>query len=113
MAGMVMMGALAAFGTLCALWLLAGVWLGGDRSGVMIYCWHGSGPGRSFVIRWRLQWDLGLIRGKLAVVDLGMTEEDKLFLARWGRNAEVWEREDGEGTGDHPGRHRRRGLSEL
>ena len=113
MAEMVMLGALAAFGALCAVWLLVSVWLPGDRDGIMIYCWRSSAAGRGFALRWRLQWDLGLIPGKLAVVDLGLTEEDKVFLARWGRNVEIWETEDGTGIGNYSGRHRRGDLSEL
>ena len=93
MAGIILFGTLAAFGTLCALWLLVGTWLPGDRDGQMIYMWHNSGQGRGFVIRWRLQWDLGLLRGQLVVLDLGLTEEDRAFLARWGRNVEIWEME--------------------
>ena len=98
MAGMVILGTLAAFGALCALWLLAGWVLPGDRAGIMVYCWRESAAGRGFAIRWRLQWDLGLIRGRLAVIDLGLTEEDRAFLARWGRNAEIWETTNGTGT---------------
>ena len=109
----IVFGMLAAFGGLCALWLLAGIRLPGGGEGVMVCCWRDSAAGRGLVIRWRLQWELGLLRGRLAVVDRGLTEEDRRFLARWGRNVEIWEREDGEGTGDHPGRHQRRGLSEL
>ena len=113
MAGMVVLGALAAFGALCAAWLLLGPALPGDREGIMVYPWRSAAAGRGFVARWRLQWELGLLRGRLAVIDLGLTEEDRLFLARWGRNVEIWEREDGTGIGDHPGRHRRRGVPEL
>ena len=115
MAEMVLLGALAAFGALCAAWLLLALRLPGDREGLMIYCWRRSAAGRGFVIRWRLQWDLGLVRGRLAVVDLGLTEEDRVFLARWGRNVEIWktETEDGTGTGNYSGRDQRRGLSEL
>lgn len=113
MAEMVLLGALAAFGALCAVWLLLASRLPGDREGLMICFWRDSAAGRGFVIRWRLQWDLGLLRGKLAVVDLGLTEEDRVFLARWGRNVEIWEREDGTGTGNYSGRDQRRGLSEL
>ena len=98
MAEMVILGALAAFGALCAVWLLIGGRLPGDRAGMMIYCWRASAAGRGFALRWRIQWDLGLLRGRLCVVDLGLTEADKLFLARWGRNVEIWEREDGTGT---------------
>lgn len=97
-AGMVILGSMAAFGVLCALWLLAGVALPGDRAGIMVYCWRESAAGRGFVIRWRLQWDLGLLRGRLAVIDLGLTEDDSAFLARWGRNVEIWETENGTGT---------------
>ena len=113
MAGNVILGMLAAFGALCAVWLLAGVRLPGAGEGVMVYCWRGSTAGRGFALRWRLQWELGLLRGRLAVVDRGLTEEDRRFLARWGRNVEIWERDDGEGIGDHTGRHRRCGISEL
>ena len=98
MAGMVILGALAAFGALCALWLLAGAFLPGDREGIMVYCWRRSAAGRGFIARWRVQWELGLLRGRLAVVDLGLTEADRVFLARWGRNVEIWETENGTGT---------------
>lgn len=108
----VIFGALAAFGALCALWLSLGWGLPGGREGCMVYLWRGS-AGRGFVLRWRLQWELGLLRGRLLVIDQGLTAEDRRFLRRWGRNVEIWEREDGTGTGDHPGRHRRRGVSEL
>ena len=115
MAGMILLGALAAFGALCALWLVLGNLLPGDRVGLMIYRWRESAAGRGFVLRWRCQWELGLLRGRLAVIDLGLTEEDRLFLARWGRNVEIWETETeyGKRIGDHPGRHRRGGISEL
>ena len=115
MAGMILLGALAAFGTLCALWLVLGTMLPGDRAGLMIYCWQSSAAGRGFVLRWRAQWELGLLRGRLAVIDLGLTKEDRLFLARWGRNVEIWdmEIEYGKRIGNHPGRHRRGGISEL
>lgn len=115
MAGIILLGTLAAFGALCALWLLVGMCLPGDREGLMLYHWHSSGPGRGFLIRWRLQWDLGLLRGRLVVIDLGLTEEDRVFLLRWGRNVEIWEREreDGERIRDHSGRDCRCHLSEL
>ena len=115
MAGVMVFAALAAFGAMCALWIFLGIWFPGDRAGVMIYCWRSSAAGRGFAVRWRIQWDLGLIRGKLAVVDLGLTEEDRLFLARWGRNVEIWEmeREHGERIGNYSGRHRRSDLSKL
>ncbi|MBQ8236590.1 MAG: hypothetical protein IJZ39_00335 [Oscillospiraceae bacterium] len=93
MAGMVVLGTFAAFGALCALWLLAGILLPGERDGVMVCCWRDSASGRGVVIRWRIQWELGLLRGRLAVIDLGLTEEDRVFLARWGRNVEIWERD--------------------
>ena len=115
MVEIILFGTLAAFGALCALWLLAGTRLPGDRAGLMVYCWHSSSHGRSFVIRWRLQWDLGFLRGRLAVVDLGLTPEDRAFLARWGRNVEIWEmkRDHGEGIGDYSRRDCRCDLSEL
>ena len=91
MVGNVILGTLAAFGALCALWLLAGSRLPGAEEGVMVYCWRGGPECRGFVLRWLVQWELGLHRGRLAVVDRGLTEEDKEFLSRWGRNVEIWE----------------------
>ena len=93
MGGIILLGTLAAFGALCALWLLLGVWLPGDGAGLMIYHWHNSTQGRGFVIRWRLQWDLGLLRGQLLVIADQLTPEDRMFLARWGRHIEIWEME--------------------
>ena len=115
MVKIILFGTLAAFGALCALWLLVGTRLPGDGTGLMVYCWQSSSDGRGFVIRWRIQWDLGLIRCPLAVVDLGLTPEDRVFLARWGRNVEIWERERiyGERIRDHSGCHCRSDLSEL
>lgn len=115
MTGMIVFGTLAAFGALCALWLLAGTYLPGGRAGAMLYGWRDSAAGRGFVIRWRIQWDLGLFRGRLIVMDLGLSAEDRQFLARWGRNVEIWETESeyGERIGDHPGCYFCGGLSEL
>ena len=93
MAGMILLGTLAAFGALCGLWLIAGIILPEDQAGLTIYCWRESAAGRGFVLRWRVQWELGLLRGQLAVIDLGLTVEDRLFLTRWGRNVEIWEME--------------------
>ena len=95
---MVIMGVLASFGALCALWLTAGGLLPGGQDGVTVYTWRDSAAGRGFVIRWRLQWDLGLLRLKLVVIAPGLTEEDRRFLARWGRNVRIVETDYGTGT---------------
>lgn len=98
MAEMVILGALAAFGALCAAWLLTAVLIPGGADEWLVYCWRGSCAGRGFIARWRLQWELGLLRSRLVVIDLGMTEEDRAFLTRWGRNVEIWETGNGTGT---------------
>ena len=115
MLGLILLGCLAAFGALCGLWLLVGMWIPGDRAGLTIYCWRDSTAGRGFVVRWRTQWELGLLQGRLLIIDLGITADDRQFLTRWGKNLEILEteREHGERIGDYPGRDCRRGISEL
>ena len=66
--GYVLMGTLAAFGLLCAMWALAGWLLPGDRNGVAVF-FCGKGDNRLPPLpRWRLLRQLGLLRCRMAVV---------------------------------------------
>ncbi len=68
MAGYVMIGALAAFGALCVLWLLCGLLLPRPRGGRLVY--FASETNEELVLR-RYFWlrDLGFLRCELVLVD--------------------------------------------
>ena len=124
MEGYVLMGTLAAFGLLCAMWALAGWLLPGDRNGVAVF-FCGKGDNRLPPLpRWRLLRQLGLLRCRVIVVDCGLTEADRRELSRW--NTEICgpealaerlelerKRFDGTGNGDPSGHDQCRGISEL
>lgn len=115
MAGHFIVGTLAAFGALCALWALLG-WLLPGGKGCAVVCWGVPDEG----IRSRYKWlaGAGLLNCPLlAVVPEGTdagdpaescTGEQLLSRLEWERK-----RSDGSGNGNHTGRHKRRGISEL
>ena len=115
-------GMLAAFGLMSALWVSLGWLLPGDRDGIAVFfCGQGRVPP---LPRWRLLRQLGLMRSRVILVDCGLSEADKRELSRW--DTEIcspealakWlelerKRFDGTGNGDPSGHHRCRGISEL
>ena len=114
--GWFLIGALAAFGLVCAVWTLWGFCLSPDE-GRLIYV--GPAP-IEFARRYLWLKEMGLIRCRLSVAEPdGETE-------RWlhDRGIESWSREEIAGgqmgetefdgrTGDIAGNHRRGGFSEL
>ena len=109
---------LAAWGLLCALWAMLGWLLPGSRPVKLILC-APTPPEVLGRLRWLDQW--GLLRCRLTVVgdfppELPAQYEDVEFctLAELTAMQEAERREiDGNGNGDPPGRHQRRGVSEL
>ncbi len=86
-----LVGALAAFGSLCALWALLGWLLPGGR-GLTAVCFCGPGLGQLPALRrWCWLRDLGLIRGKLLIVDCGISEKERKILAQMGAGIEIWD----------------------
>ena len=74
MAGFFLIGMLAAFGTVCALWTLVSGVLPGDRGGVIL-CTGGEGlPELGFIRRCLLLERLGILRCRIIVMDLGLDE---------------------------------------
>ena len=71
----------AAFGVLCALWACLGFLLPGQKGAVTVYCCHGQ---RVDALIRRQQWlrDMGLVSGRLIIVDCGITEQQRKLLAQ-------------------------------
>ena len=110
----IVIGALSAFGTVCALWTLCGFFLK-DEGGVLFY--QGEDP-LEFARRYLWLKEMGLIRCQLTVAD--PPEEWLPWLRNQGidvwspaENVKTGERQSESGTGDPSGRHQRCGLSKL
>ena len=111
MAGDIILGSLAAFGLLSALWAALGWLLPGEGGWVVVRCGKPR-PEQLARIRWLKS--LGLLTCPVLVVEetgeaAADTEicsgKDLLSRLEWERN-----RFDGTGNGDHPGHHQRGGV---
>ncbi len=89
MVGFVLIGALAAFGLVSALWALTG-WLlpGGHGGGAVCLCKPGL-KNLATIRRFCLLRDLGLFRGPIWLVNCGLPEEEMRELNRLGRGTEL------------------------
>lgn len=75
-------GALAAFGLVCALWAGLGWLIPGAKGGVLV-CLCASGENaEAFLCRCRWLRDLGLLRGPLLLVRQGITPVEEQRLLR-------------------------------
>ena len=123
MAGYVIMGALAAFGLICVIWIGCGFFLPDCRGGIAVL----SGPleGKSLVTARRWIWlrEMGLLYSPLVVLEETVTDAEREWLCCHGfeicsRNAlmqrlGIGEKNVDTGFGDSSGRHQRCGVSEL
>lgn len=114
-AGYIIIGTLAAFGALSLLWTLLG-WLLPGGKGCVLVCF--GAPDVGMVSRCRWLRGMGFLRCPLLAVEVEeavfgddmeiCAGEDLLARLEWERN-----QVHGTGIGDPPGRHQRRGVSEL
>lgn len=82
MAGYVIIGTLAAFGLLSALWVVFGWLLVTDRGGWLLYPgWTGK---LRFVRVYLWLRGLGMIRAPLILMDLGLDDSEKRWLSQKG-----------------------------
>jgi len=89
MGGIVFMGALAAFGFLCALWAAAGWLLPGGKQGVAVcFCTPGLGQ-LSTLQRWYWLHCVGLVRCPILAVDCGLSEAERREVQRLGKVVEI------------------------
>ena len=120
MALYIILGTLAAIGVLSILWVCFG-WLLPGGTGAILVCRE---PSEALMLRCRWLRELGLLRLPLVILAKESPEQEN--LPHYGGGIEICspemlasrlERErlhgDGTGNGDPPGRHQRRGISEL
>lgn len=113
MAGYIVIGTLAAFGALCLGWLLLG-WLLPFGEGCAVVCF--GRPDEGSLSRFRWLRNTGLLVCPMLAVDAPEQPEQGFVEYCSGEQLLLrleLERNHGTGTGDPPGRHRRRGVSEL
>ncbi len=118
MAGFVILGMLAAFGALCAIWILLGILLPRPKGGVLVFVAQGQ---EELLLRWYLCLrGLGCIGCPLVLLDsqLPACSQQKITQKHPSirfSTKEAWieERQNIDGTGNPAGDHRRGGLSKL
>ena len=120
MTGCILLGMLSAVGLMSILWVFFGAFLPGARGGAFVCV---GWPGAGLLSRYRWLRDLGLIHCPMIIAaeDLENTEGQPLGCgieicspdALWQRLERERTEIDGTGNGDPPGRHQRRGISEL
>lgn len=80
-------GVLAAFGLLCMIWSLLGLWLSGGKGWVAV-CWAGKGQAAALRrCRWLRSW--GLLRGPIILVSREEIPEPETGLSRETENIEI------------------------
>ncbi len=118
MAGFVILGMLAAFGALCAIWILAGTLLPRPKGGVLVYTARGQ---EERILR-RYCWlrDLGLLRCPLVLLDSRLPESRHQKIKEkchsvffYTKDQWIEEIENIDGTGNPARGHRCGGLPKL
>lgn len=119
----ILLGFLAAFGALCALWVAFGLLLPGSvRCQTAIQC--PKGKEIAIIRRFCCLRELGLIRADLTVLDSGLNRGQQHYIQRkypyiHFSNRQAWLARQGKeyasiaGTGDFAGHHRGGGISKL
>ena len=97
-------GVLAAFGALCALWVTLGALLPGGRCRVIVCVCKQEHTG-AVRRRYRWLWELGLVKGSAVILTDTPGWREKLEQEFEGIGAA--------GNGDPPGHHRGGGVPEL
>ena len=116
----ILIGTLAAIGMLSVLWVCFGWLLPGGRDGAVICL---GWPRDGMIARYRWLRDLGLLHCPMIIVMEEPVGADAMPMgpgieicspdALWQRLKQERTNLDGTGNGDSPGRHQRRGISEL
>ena len=83
-AGYIVLGTLAAFGLVSALWVLYGFLLSDDRCGELYAPARPGVTEDSFARRYLWLRELGLLREELTMVDLGISDGERDWLAERG-----------------------------
>ena len=100
----VIVGMLAAFGALCVIWILVGIWLL-PASKCTIVCLCEQRDVIQFARHYRWLQEIGMVRNSALITCDYNVALERLEKERTERDAA--------GNGDPPGSHQRRGVSEL
>lgn len=84
MIGYFVLGTLAAFGLVSALWVLYGLLLPPDRDGVIYAPGRPGAAENSFARRYLWLRELGLLREELTMVDFGISDAERDWLTERG-----------------------------
>ena len=82
MAAMIVLAVLGAFGLLCALWVLFGFLLPGQRGAAAVLLCQGGTQEEAVIRRYLWLYNTGLIRCPLLLVDCGLSQHERSRLER-------------------------------
>ena len=82
MAALIVLTVLGAFGLLCALWVLFGFLLPGQRGAAVVFLCRGESGEEAVLRRYHWLYNVGLIRCPMIVVDCGLSLKERVRLER-------------------------------
>lgn len=80
MAGFFLIGAMAAFGLFCVIWVLFGWLIFGDVGGAVVCLCHPGLREEPLVYRYCWLRGMGLVRAPLLAVDCGLSDSERAWL---------------------------------
>lgn len=83
MAALIILAVLGAFGLLCAVWVLFGFLLPGQRGAAAVLLCHGEAAEEAVLRRYLWLYNIGLIRCPLLLVDCGLSRQDRARLEKF------------------------------
>ena len=82
MAALIVLAVLGAFGLLCAMWVLFGFLLPGQRGAAAVLLCRGEADEEALIRRYLWLYNIGLIRCPLLLVDCGLSQCERFRLER-------------------------------
>ena len=83
MAALIVLTVLGAFGLLCALWVLFGFLLPGQRGAAAVLLCKGDPAEEAVLRRYLWLYNTGLVRCPLLLVDCGLSDGQRLWLTQY------------------------------
>lgn len=83
MAVLIVMAVLSAFGLLCALWVLFGFLLPGQRGATAVFLCRGEAGEEAVLRHYLWLYNTGMVRCPLLLVDCGLTQAERTRLERF------------------------------
>lgn len=82
MAALIVLSVLGAFGLLCAVWVLFGFLLPGQRGAAAVLLCHGAAKEEAVLRRYLWLYNVGLVRCPLLLVDCGLSQQERTRLEK-------------------------------